>query len=205
MAFRDFSFPAVQKQLGLTIRESDFTSAIAPIELRTPFHEQIQAGVELALAINTEKARSEFIIAPILLELKRTLPDSFGLFSGVELNVDSEHGLNGVCDFILTKSPLQLILSAPLVSIVEAKNDNVHYGYGQNIAQMVAAWEFNQKAGTTIDTVFGVVTTGTAWQFMELRARDLIIDRREYYVTDLGKIIGILAHLIQRGNDRDQH
>lgn len=197
MAFRDFSFPAVQHQLNITIDEGDFTSAVASMDLRESFVEQVNAGVELALAINTEKARSEFIIAPILLELKRNLPGSFGLFSGVELNVDPEQGLNGVCDFILTKSPLQLIMSAPLVSIVEAKNDNVHYGFGQNIAQMVAAWEFNQKAGTSIQTVFGVVTTGTAWQFMKLQVRNLMIDRREYYVTDLAKIMGILANLIQ--------
>ncbi len=197
MAFRDFSFPAVQHQLNITIDEGDFTTAVAPMDLRESFVEQVNAGVELALAINTEKARSEFIIAPILLELKRNLPGSFGLFSGVELNVDPEQGLNGVCDFILTKSPMQLIMSAPVVSIVEAKNDNVHYGFGQNIAQMVAAWEFNQKAGTTIQTVFGAVTTGTAWQFMKLQVRNLMIDRREYYVTDLAKIMGILANLIQ--------
>jgi hypothetical protein len=197
MAFRDFGFPEVRKMLGVTVRDADLTSAIAPTKPRENFSTEVREGVELALAINTEKARSEFIIAMILMELRRSLGASFGLFSGIEFNVDPERGLNGVCDFILTKSPTQVVLTAPLISIVEAKNDNVHYGYGQCIAQMVAAWEFNQREKSTIDTIYGVVTTGTAWQFMQLRDKDVIIDRREYYVVDLGKIMGILAHMIR--------
>ncbi len=199
MAFRDFSFPDVRRMLGVSVHEADFTSAIAPIAPSNEFAARFQDGVTLAIAVNTEKARSEFIIALVLMELRRSLGGSFGLFSGVELNVDSARGLNGVCDFILTKSPRQIILTAPLVSIVEAKHDNVHYGYGQCIAQMVAAWEFNRREESSIDMIYGVVTTGTAWQFMKLRDKEVTIDRREYYVADLGKIMGILTQMI-RGN-----
>ena len=133
----------------------------------------------------------------VLIELRRNLGGSFGLFSGTELNVDPARGLNGVCDFILTKSSTQIVLTAPLISIVAAKNDNVHYGYGQCIAQMVAAWEFNRREETPIGTIYGVVTTGTAWQFMKLQEKDVTIDRREYYVVDLGKIMGILTQMIR--------
>lgn len=199
MAFRDFSFPDVRRMLGVTVGEADFTSAIPPIAPSEGFAARFQDGVNLAIAVNTEKARSEFIIAPVLMELRRSLGGSFGLFSGIELNVDSVRGLNGVCDFILTRSPTQIILTAPLVSIVEAKNDNVHYGYGQCIAQMVAAWEFNRREESSIDTIYGVVTTGTAWQFMKLQGNDVTIDRREYYVADLGKIMGILTQMIRGG------
>lgn len=197
MAFRDFSFADVRQALGLSIRDADFTSKVVPAKPREEFAAQVQEGVELAIRVNTEKARSEFIIALVLMELRRSLDGSFGLFSGIELNVDAARGLNGVCDFILTKSPTQIILTAPLVSIVEAKNDNVHYGYGQCIAQMVAAWEFNQQANTPISPIYGVVTTGTAWQFMQLRDKEVTIDRREYYVVDLGKIMGILTQMIR--------
>lgn len=197
MAFRDFSFPEVKQLLGLTIRDADITSSIPAATPREELVALLRDGVDLALAINTEKARSEFIIAPILLDLKRMLNGSFKIFSGVELNVDPTRGLNGVCDFILTKSPTQIILSAPLVSIVEAKNDNVHYGYGQCMAQMVAAWEFNLREKTPFEKVYGVVTTGTAWQFMQLREKEVTVDAREYYVTDLGRILGVLTHIVQ--------
>lgn len=197
MAFRDFGFPEVQEQLGLTISDGDLASTMAPLKPRDEIAAAIREGTELALAINTEKARSEFIIAPILLELKRMSGGTFGVFSGVEFNVDPARGLNGVCDFILTKAAKQVILTSPIVTMVEAKNDNVHYGYGQCVAQMVAAWQFNEQHKTPMTVVYGVVTTGTAWQFMKLQENDVTIDRREYYVVDLGKIMGILTHMIR--------
>lgn len=42
------------------------------------------------------------------------------LFSGAELNVDASHGLNGLCDFVLSGSATQTELDAPRVTIVEA-------------------------------------------------------------------------------------
>ena len=119
------------------------------------------------------------------------------MFSGVEFNVDASRGLNGYCDFILTRSPLQFSLNAPIVAIAEAKNDNLRSGFGQCIAAMVAAREFNAASGTTIPAVFGVVTTGSAWQFLRLDGSALTLDAREYYVDDLRKIVGILAHILR--------
>src|SRR4051794_34597610 len=107
MAFRDFSFPEVQQTLGLKLAEADLFSGVPAVELPAGFAERMHADVALALAINTEKARSEFIIAPVLAELRRMLGGKFGLFSGIEFDVDSARGLNGYCDFILTRSPLQ--------------------------------------------------------------------------------------------------
>jgi hypothetical protein len=105
MAFRDFAFPDVQQALGLTLAEADPFGGVPALELPAPFTEWMLCGIDLALAGNTEKARSEFIIAPVLLELKRLLGAGFGLFSGVEFNVDADRGLNGSCDFLPTRSP----------------------------------------------------------------------------------------------------
>src|SRR5271170_283293 len=143
MAFRDFGFPDVQQILGLNLAEADLFSGVLAMDLPAAFSERMRADVALALAVNTEKARSEFIIAPVLSELRRLLGASFGLFSGVEFNVDASRGLNGYCDFLLTRSPLQSVLTAPVVVVVESKNDNLQTGLGQCIAAMVAAREFN--------------------------------------------------------------
>src|SRR5262245_45666007 len=134
MAFRDFGFPEVQQALGLTLVEADLFSEVPALTLPAEFTEWMRAGVDLALAVNTEKARSEFIIAPVLLELRRLLGGQFGLFSGIEFDVDASRGLNGFCDFLLTKSPRQIILTAPVVAVVEAKNDNLRSGLGPCIA-----------------------------------------------------------------------
>jgi hypothetical protein len=197
MAFRDFGFPGVQEALGLNLKESDLFSGVPALELAAAFSERMRSDVALALAINTEKARSEFIIAPVLSELRRMLGGSFGLFSGVEFDVDSSRGLNGYCDFLLTRSPLQFVLTAPVVAIAEAKNDNLRNGLGQCIAEMVAAQEFNARSQAAVAVVFGVVTTGSAWKFLRLSGADLTLDVEEYFIAELGRIMGILAHILK--------
>lgn len=197
MAFRDFGFPDVQHTLGLTLGEADLFGDVPALDLPAAFVERMRGGVDLALAVNTEKARSEFIIAPLLLELKRILGERFSLFSGIEFDVDAARGLNGFCDFILSRSPLQSVLTAPVVAIAEAKNDNLRNGLGQCIAAMVAAREFNQRAKTPQPAIYGAVTTGAAWKFLRLAGTALTLDRREYFIAELGRIMGILAHLLQ--------
>jgi hypothetical protein len=197
MAFGDFIFPQVKDDLALTIDDADLYSNVRAVPLREEFASTVAEGTVLALAINTEKARSEFIIAPILLELRRRLGGAFSLFSGVEFNVEPSKGLNGVCDFILSGSPRQSILTAPLVTIVEAKNDNLRSGLGQCIASMYAAQVFNQKAGDPVAIIHGVATTGTAWKFLKLMDKAVTLDLKEYYVDDPGKILGVLEFLVR--------
>ncbi len=199
MAFGDFGFPQVLSDLGLTYDETDLFSAVPTFEPRADFAEMIADGAALALAINSEKAKSEFIIAPILLELRRQLGGAFALFSGTELNIDPARGLNGVCDFIVSGSPRQILLTAPLVTIVEAKNDNLRNGLGQCIASMVAASLFNGKAGRPIRVIHGVVTTGAAWKFLKLDDATLTVDFSEYSIEDLGKILAILRSIVEAG------
>jgi hypothetical protein len=202
MAFRDFSFPGVQQALGLTLREADLFGSVPPLELSTEFVERLRGDIALALAVNTEKARSEFIIAPLLSELRRRLGGRFGLFSGVEFDVDSSRGLNGFCDFILTRSPLQSVLTAPVAVIVEAKNDNLRTGLGQCIAATVAAWEFNAQSAGAVDAVYGVVTTGSAWKFLRLTGAEVTLDVSEYFIAEPGRIMGILAHILRPADAR---
>jgi hypothetical protein len=197
MAFRDFAFPGVQQALGLTLAEADLFGAVPALSLPASFVERMHSDIALGLAVNTEKARSEFIIAPVLSELRRLLGGSFGLFSGVEFDVDASRGLNGFCDFILTRSNLQSVLTAPVVAIAEAKNDNIRNGLGQCIAAMVAAREFNAKTTPPVRSVYGVVTTGGAWKFLRLSHDDITLDVGEFFIAELGRIMGILAHIIQ--------
>ncbi len=197
MAFNDFGFPEVQQALGLNLAEADLFSRVPAMPLSSAFTERLRGDVALALAINTEKARSEFIIAPLLSELRRLLGNSFGLFSGVQFDVDASRGLNGYCDFILTRSPLQSVLTAPVVAIAEAKNDNLRNGLGQCIAGMVAAREFNTKSAAAVACVYGVVTTGSAWKFLQLAGVDVTLDVEEYFIGEPGRIMGIFAHVLK--------
>jgi hypothetical protein len=192
MAFRDFSFPQVERELGLHLLDADLFSSTPPYPVREAITEVVREGVELALANSTEKAKSEFIIAPVLLELRRLEKGKIALFSGLEWEVDSARGLNGYCDFILTRGGSEHILRAPFVAVVEAKNDLIRTGLGQCIAAMYAARISNEKTGERSGPVHGVVSTGAAWKFLRMDGDDVRLDRQEYFIDNLPKIMGIL-------------
>ncbi|MBY0522933.1 MAG: hypothetical protein K2R98_06025 [Gemmataceae bacterium] len=197
MAFRDFTFPQVQERLGLRVQDADLYSAAEPFAVRPEVAAFIQDGVALALANSTEKAKSEFIIAPVLLELRRSLGPRFVLFSGVEWDVDSSRGLNGYCDFIVGRGPSQHILQSPYVAIVVAKNDLIRSGLGQCIAAMYAAWLSNEHSSMPTSAVHGVVSTGAAWKFLRLQGDVVTMDTPEYFIDNLPKIMGILRCIVE--------
>ena len=147
----------------------------------------------LALAINTEKARSEYVVAPLLGNLRTQLNHRVSLFSSIEFPAASEPGLAVYCDFILSRSPMQQFLTSPVAAIVEAKKDDISAGLGQCVASMLAARLFNETDGSPVPVVSGAVTTGTLWRFLQLRDADLAIDQREYHVNELPKLLGVLV------------
>jgi hypothetical protein len=194
MAYRDFTLPILKKEFGLLIDEqSNLFATVKPVSSSELLNTTLGETVQLAIAINTEKARSEMIIAPVLLEVRRQVQGKISLFSGTEFNVDSDRGLVGYCDYILSRSPEQLTLNAPVIMVVEAKNENIKSGLGQCIAAMVAAQVFNRREEQGIDTIYGVVTTGEIWKFLKLREDTVSIDLTDYYILpNLEKILGIL-------------
>lgn len=199
MSYRDFDLKKVQRELGVVLIEKPhlFLSA-NNVEVSPFLLEILQENVPLARAINTEKARSELIIANILVEIRKILKHQISLFSGIEFNVDKEKGLNGFCDFIISLSQQQLILNYPIIAIVEAKNENIINGLGQCIAEMVAADIFNQAENNSLNAIYGVVTTGTIWKFLKMEQRTVFIDLDEYSIEHPEKIIGILLEMLRK-------
>ena len=196
MAFSDFTFPQVLRDLGLAIRDEDFVSPVPAAAVDPLFQQMLDRYVPLALSINTEKARAEFAIAPVLGEVKRLGGDRVTLFSGVPLDADAARGLSGVLDFVLARSPTQFVLTAPLVTVVEAKNANPATGMGQCIAGMYAARLVNEKAGRPAQ-VYGVSTTGTEWRFLRLDEHGVAVNPTDLYIDNLGKLLGILLHIVR--------
>lgn len=199
MAYSDFKLSELIKTFGLTISESSGLFANVPeVDYSDILATLLQENVDLAVSINTEKARSEMIIAPILLELRRRFNYQIGLFSGVDFNVDNERGLNGFCDFIISLSKEQLLVRAPVITLVESKNENLNFGLGQCVAEMIAAQLFNQKEENEIPIIYGAVTIGTIWQFLKLKDKTIFIDLSQYYIKDIKKILGILSSAISQ-------
>ncbi len=197
MAYSTFTLSQITHQFHIDIDEkSNLFGNVREATLRSEFLAQLNELTPLALSVATEKARSELIIAPVLLELWRMTGQQIGFFSGVIFDVDKSQGLDGYCDYILTRTPRQLFVEAPIVMLVEAKNEDMKSGYGQCLAEMLAAQRFNAADGHGADRVYGAVTTGERWKFLELAETTARIDSEDYYLEHIGKIVGILLHLL---------
>lgn len=196
MAYSDFTLNKVVKQFDLKISEKRYLFKDTPeLECSQFLQETLEYNIPLALASNSEKARSEMIISPILIELRKKLNSQISLFSGVEFNVDEQQGLKGICDFLISRSPELLMITAPVILIVEAKKENLNAGLGQCIAEMVAAQLFNEREGNQeISMILGAVTTGSIWRFLKLKANTVEIDLGEYFLSNINKILGILSN-----------
>ncbi|MGL5033649.1 MAG: hypothetical protein ACRC6M_07605 [Microcystaceae cyanobacterium] len=194
MSYSDFTLGIIQKKLGLEIGEQVNLFCATPQRSASVWlQETLDYNLPLALAINTEKVRSELIIAPILIELKRQLSPNISFFSGVDLNVEPTLGLNGICDFLMSLSSEQLWVKAPVCMIVEAKKENLNGGLGQCIAEMFAAKLFNERENNSIPVIYGAVTTGNLWKFLCLQDNLVKIDLTEYVINEIDQILGILA------------
>jgi hypothetical protein len=196
--YGEFSIEEVKARFQLRIGEAEeYFAEIPPIPISDFLTQTLSENVPLAVAISTEKARSELIIAPVLLEVRRQVQRRVSLFSGVEFTVDQSQGLNGVCDFLFSLSPEQLTIEAPVVTVVEAKNDNLKSGLGQCMAEMVGARLFNKQKGRDIPRVYGVVTTGSLWKFLRLDDAGVSLDLREYPISELSRVVGILVSMVR--------
>ena len=199
MAYSNFTLELVREKFELeTERSVGMFSNIEPLSPSAELTKVLAKKVALATAIGTEKARSELIVADVLFELYDHFDGHISLFSGIEFNVDAELGLTGVCDFIVSLSPEQFYVEAPIIVLVEVKKDDPVPGFGQCVAEMVAAQYFNAEKGNSVSSIYGVATTGTEWKFLKLEEKNLHIDLAVYALEGCDKILGILSSMVQQ-------
>lgn len=198
MSYSDFLLSDIKEKLGLSLIEKErlFTD-VKTVTYSEHLNETLYFNLPLAIAIHTEKARSELIIAPVLVEVVKQCQLGISLFSGIDFTLDKSLGLNGICDYLLSLSPEQLLIDAPLIAIVEAKNDNLKSGLAQCIAEMWAAWLYNQNQGRPLLNIYGAVTSGSLWNFIRLSEKKVWIDADEYHISNIAKIIGIFLSIIE--------
>jgi hypothetical protein len=195
MAYNNFTLEAVKHEFGLMLVDESFCAALPTANPQPEFLTIFEQWLPLAQRAKSEKAKSELLISPILTEVRR-LAGQVQLFSGEEFNVDRERGLNGFCDFLLSKSTAPYVIEAPVVMLVEAKKGELDAGLGQCVAEMVAAQLFNESEGREMKVIYGSVTSGKLWQFLKLEGRKVSIDVNEYSVIPLERILGILKWMV---------
>ncbi len=194
MEYSDFSLEMAVGRLDLTLSDRlDLFSCVNALEISSFLQTALERWAPRAWEVNTEKARSELIISPILMEATYLTSGRLGVFSGVSLDVDRERGLFGRCDFLVARKAGPFLLGSPLLAVVEAKNEDIPGNLGQCVAEMVAARVLNERKGNPTPVVHGAVTTGSEWLFLRLDGDVVTFDSRDRTLDDVGKILAYLA------------
>ena len=193
------SIGKVKEAFGLKTQEGGrFIPANQMIEVSASLKAFLEESIPISSSAS-EKARSEGIIYPVLLEVRRILDRQISLFSGEDFTVDESVGLNGICDFLLSSSPEVLEIEAPVIVIVEAKKADLRTGFGQCIAEMVAAQRFNAAKNNPLSVIYGVISSGTQWRFLKLENDLVTIDLMDYALPPVEEILGMLVWMMQNG------
>ena len=197
MAYSNWTIETVKKAFQLEeMNAVGIFANVEPVDPSAYLVTTLERNVPLAFAMGTEKAKSELIVSPILVELWEHFDRNISFFSGVDFNIDAENGLTGVCDFLVSLSPSQFHLQAPVITLVEAKRDNLTAGLGQCVAEMIAAQRFNAENGNDISCIYGTITSGIDWVFFKLEGKKLQLDMAAYTIERCDKILGILASMV---------
>ena len=196
MAFSDFVYPDVLTDLGLTeTGVANLYGAASPLAAGSALATSLPSYITLA-ASASEMARGVWLVGPVLGDVWARYGGQISLHVGAEFTADVAARLSGFCDFLIGRYPHVPRVRPPAVVLIEAKRDDITSGLGQCIAAMVGAQRFNRTAGTPLDAVYGVVTSGMLWRFLRLAGTALSLDQTEYTIRDVEKIIGILVHMI---------
>jgi hypothetical protein len=211
MSYERFTLTMLEQRFGLGLLEvSDLFAQVKGFPASPFLQTTLKRNLPLVMGKGTEKVRSELLIAPILVEVREILEQRIAVFSGVAFNVDKKLGLHGFCDFLISQNPLLLEIQAPVLMLAEAippegaswnqeaKKEDLPSGVPQCLAEMIAAQRFNAARSQARDKIFGVVTSGTDWRFLQLEGTQATLDLREYTISEIEQILGILVWMVSR-------
>ena len=197
MTYSDYTVGLVEKGFGITMRQAELFAGVKAVTPPSWLADSLGRGMQLALI--SEKARSEFIVGPVLLASRELCQNRFAIYSGHRLDVDPQSGLAGECDFLLAETEPLPELHSPLATIVEAKKNDIESGLGQCAAQMVGARRFNEIEGQPPRPIFGCITTGEVWFFLKLEDQTLWVDRKRYLINEVGSILAAIQAMFDHG------
>lgn len=183
----------VTKKFGLDAQKVSLFSNITPVEPSAWLEETLRKTDFIPL--NNEKTKSERIVSPILVEIAEVYQDKITLFSGEDLEVNPEEDLSGECDFFFVLAPHKPYIEAPIISLAEAKDEDMDWGIAQCAAQLYGSRLFNEMEGKNIPILYGCATDGVEWQFMRFEDNFFYIDTKVY--TNLKEILGVWHHIVQ--------
>jgi hypothetical protein len=200
MAYTEFTLESVESAFGLTSRPAGLFPGLRPIAVPDWLRDYLSRGQQTAVLVS-EKARSEFLVVPILMAARELTTSELSIYSGQRLDVDPARGLVGECDYILALTPPVPRLKAPLVTVLEAKKGDLESALGQCVAQMMGAHIFNERTDQGHLHLYGCVTSGEVWQFLRLEGSEVGIDRVRFFLDNVGGILAAIQMILMRSRD----
>jgi hypothetical protein len=191
MAFSDYkSLAQVQEEFQIRYQEADFVDQLW-VELPTLFCVEFDFNLTTMDAFSSEAARCELVIFPVLREIYKRYCAESALWVQKAFSIDAQ--LSGTPDYMLSrKSELgKNVLGVPLLLLVEAKRNDFEQGWGQCLAELIAADRLNQHSRP----VYGIVTDGKLWEFGRLEHQVFTKNLASYTITDLDALFCILNGL----------
>lgn len=194
MSFSDYkNIAQVQQEFTIRYAERHFLRA-QPRDPAPQFREEFQFNLENIDVYTSEASRAEMIIGPILREVYKQYYQHYALWVQKAIRYDDR--LTGTPDYLIsTRSPLgKTVLAYPLLVVAEAKKNDFEQGWGQCLAELIAAQKLNADEQRP---VYGIVTDGKLWEFGKLRA-DVFVKHTEGYVVDrLAELFGAIHEVFE--------
>lgn len=199
MAYSDFKMAELAKRFGL----KEQTKMLFDKEnlLPIPPSERLLADWEFGrvMPLLSEKAKSEYLISPVLKEVIIYFSSQITLYSGYTFDVKKEDGLTGRCDYLFSTEQ-SIEIKSSVFCLVEAKDKTVEEGIPQAFAEMYAAQLFNAQNDKPTPVVYGCVTNAFDWLFLELNGDMAFIDKERYYFDkkDLPYLLAVFGKIIRQ-------
>lgn len=194
MAFSDYkNISQVQKQFNIKYQENRFIAA-QEYELPTHFIEEFEFYKKNIDIFASEASRCEIIISPILREVYKNYYDKYSFW--IQKPITYNNDLTGTPDYMFSNRSVlgKTVLESPLLVVVEAKKNDFELGWGQCLAELVAAQRINEDISCPI---YGIVTDGNLWQFGKLVEDIFTKHNKNYTIDDLAKLFGALDSILR--------
>lgn len=192
MAFGDYkNIAQVQQEFGIKYREESFICPVA-VEPTPAFRAEFEFNREYTDIFSSDASRANLVITPVLREVYKEFHTHYSFW--IQKSITYNEKLTGAPDYIIaTRSALgKTVLEFPLVIVVEAKKNDFEQGWGQCLAELVAAQKLNGESGKP---VHGIVTDGELWKFGTLVDDTFISNTEGYTVGDLAELFGALHYI----------
>ncbi len=196
MAYSDFTIDRLWAEFGVECLGAPLFAAAEPVAPSAWLLETLALGYRSGLG--TDKARSERLVSPVLAELARRNHHELAVVSGASLDAAPARGLVGVCDFVLSFNKVQSFIEAPVCCLVGARTREDDNGVAECAAQLVGAALAHARYAEPAPRLYGGVTTGVEWRFMQLENQVLTFDTGYYLINDLPPLLGALQYIIDR-------